>query len=150
MKNTSPSHPPSETVLFISGPSRPCPHYPWPEKGKLETSQQTHTIGIEKYTPENWHDNGKTTHLIWRIEEIPTKIMISHCHLSFFGGVFNVHIGRWIWMPFAWLSFSAFIKKALSFKDLRGLNMKLMEYAGVYTVINICKYVYQCNSCMIK
>ena len=42
-------------------------------------------------------------------------------------------------MSFAWLSFSAFIKKALSFKDL-GLNMKLMEYAGVCTVINV--YIY--------
>ena len=43
-------------------------------------------------------------------------------------------------MSFAWLSFSAFIKKALSFKDL-GLNMKLMEYAGVCTVINVYIYI---------
>ena len=46
-------------------------------------------------------------------------------------------------MPFAWLSFSAFIKKALSFKDL-GLNMKLIEYAGVCTVISIYIYVNIC------
>ena len=46
--------------LGFSGPSRPCPHCPWPEavdsshpKSKLETSRQTVTIGTKKNTSEN-------------------------------------------------------------------------------------------------
>ena len=96
-----------------------------------------------KIHSENGHDNGKTTHLIWRIEEIPTKIMISHCHLSFFGGCIQCTY-RTLDMDALCLAFLLSIHQKGLELQRPWVNMKLIEYAGVCTVISIYIYVNIC------